>query len=224
MSLKLYIGNRNYSSWSMRPWIALKWSGLDFSDEVRTIGGDVPGYGQARAAHILDVSPSGRVPVLHAGGERIYDSLAICEWIGEQVPELWPAESGARAMARSACAEMHGGFMGLRRELPMNMRRRMSAPPPYPDDAARDIDRVFALWSGLRARFGEGGPFLFGRRSIADAFYAPVVSRLRTYAISGTAAINDYIETISSDAAYREWETAALKETWDMPGIDGIYP
>jgi glutathione S-transferase len=223
MAAKLYIGNRNYSSWSLRPWLALKWAGIEFTDEVRRLGPDQPGYGQARAAHILEVSPSGRVPALHVDDEIIYDSLAICEWAAERAPSLWPADATTRALARSAAAEMHSGFQGVRMNLPMNMKRLMVAPPALPEVAATDLERLFALWGGLRARFGRGGQFLFGARSIADAMFAPVASRLHTYAIVGPAPIKAYIDAIRADGAYQEWEAAARAELWAMPNADGLY-
>jgi glutathione S-transferase len=223
MTAKLHIGNRNYSSWSMRPWLALKWSGIAFTDEVRPLSRDIPGMGQGRAAPILEVSPSGRVPALHVDGVVINDSLAICEWAAEKAPSLWPADANMRALARAATAEMHSGFMGLRRDLPMNVKRRLPAKPVISDDAERDLERLFALWRGARERFGAGGPYLFGARSIADAFYTPVAARLRTYAISSPGVIDDYVATLLSDAAFLEWEKGALTEPWAVQSWDEIY-
>jgi glutathione S-transferase len=217
----LYLGNKNYSSWSMRPFLALRWGGIAFEHEV--CGLTLEGWGQGRAANILAISPSGRVPALHTDGIVINDSLAICEWAAEQNPALWPADPKVRARARSAAAEMHSGFANLRRELPMNMKRVMSAPPALNEDVQRELARIFALWSDLRQSFGAGGPFLFGARTIADAFYAPIASRLRTYVIARAPVAAAYCNTIFEDAAFREWEDAALKETWINPNYDGMY-
>jgi glutathione S-transferase len=218
----LFIGNKNYSSWSMRPWLALKWAGLAFDEQVRRLGDDA-GYGFQRSAHILEISPSGRVPALHVDGVVIYDSLAICEWAAEQNKALWPADATTRALARAATAEMHSGFPALRRDLSMNIKRRLDKQPQWGDDTRRDLERVFALWQGARERHGDQGAFLFGARSIADAFYAPVCTRLRTYAVTMPDAVKAYCQTIFDDGAFREWEAAALKESWDLPATDGLY-
>lgn len=217
----LYLGNKNYSSWSMRPFLALRWGGIAFAEEMR--GLTLDGWGQGRAANILAISPSGRVPALHVDGVVISDSLAICEWAAEQNPQLWPADPKARARARSAAAEMHSGFANLRRELPMNMKRTMSAPPALNEDVQRELARIFALWSDLRETFGAGGPFLFGARTIADAFYAPIASRLRTYAIARAPVAAAYCDAIFQDAAFQEWNSAAVKEAWINPNYDGMY-
>jgi glutathione S-transferase len=218
----LYIGNKNYSSWSMRPWLALKWAGIAFKEDVRRLGADV-GYGQQLTPHILAISPSGRVPALHVDGVVIYDSLAICEWAAEQNEALWPADPAARALARSAAAEMHSGFQPLRRDLSMNIKRRMDREPDWPEETRRDLARLFSLWTGARTAYAGRGPFLFGERSIADAFYAPVATRLRTYAVPMPAVISAYCQTIFADAAYQEWEAGGLAETWNLPSADGLY-
>lgn len=223
MQPTLYIGNKNYSSWSMRAWLALKWAGIAFNEDVRPLGDQNPGYGKQRAAHILAVSPSGRVPALHIDGVVINDSLAICEWAAEQNDALWPADANTRALARSAAAEMHSGFQSLRRDLSMNMRRRMEREPDWPEDTRRDLERLFSLWAQARAAHGAGGPFLFGARSIADAFYAPVASRLRTYAVATPETVGAYCQTLYADPAYRTWEVGAFQEAWEMPAADGLY-
>ncbi len=205
----------------MRPFLALRWAGITFAEEVR--GLTLEGWGQGRAANILAISPSGRVPALHVDGVVINDSLAICEWAAEQNPALWPANKIARARARAAAAEMHSGFANVRRELPMNMKRTMAAPPPLNEDVQRELARIFALWSDLRESFGGGGLFLFGARTIADAFYAPIASRLRTYAIACPPVAAAYCSAIFEDAAFQEWEAAAVKETWINPNYDGMY-
>ncbi len=219
----LYLGNKNYSSWSMRPWLALRWGGIAFEEDVRPIS--VEAAIKGRAPHLVEVSPTGRVPALHIDGAVIVDSLAICEWAAEQNKKLWPADPVARALARAACAEMHSGLAALRRDLPMNMSRVRASAPALPEDAQRDIARVFTLWTGLRERFGAGGPFLFGaQRTIADAFYAPVVSRLITYAIARPAPVAAYCDAIAADGEYQSWAQAARTESWAMPDTDGIHP
>jgi glutathione S-transferase len=219
---KLYIGNKNYSSWSMRPWLALRWAGVAFDEEMRRLGEDA-GYGKQASAHILEISPSGRVPALHIEGAVIYDSLSICEWAAEQNKSLWPADPTARALARSAAAEMHSGFAAVRRDLSMNLKRRLEREPAWPDDTRRDLARLFALWGELRTKFSAGGPYLFGARSVADAMFAPVATRLRTYKVTTPEIVAAYCATIFADEAYQEWERAALQEPWALPGTDGLY-
>ncbi len=223
----LYVGNRNYSSWSMRPWLALTWSGLPFETRAIALGGD--GYGKGRMASVLAVSASGRVPALHVGATTVWDSLAISEWAAENAPEahLWPQDATARAVSRAATCEMHSGFDALRRELPCNLRRR--AAPSVPsrtsgEDVRRDLARIEALWEDLRSRFGRGGPYLFGARpTIADAFYAPVATRLRTYGVTiGGAQAKKYAEAILAEPAFLTWEKEALAETWTMPQWDAV--
>lgn len=216
----LYVGNRNYSSWSLRPWLALTWSGIAFETRVIPLGGE--GYGKGLTAEVLAVSPSGRVPALHAGETVVWDSLAISEWAAERAPQahLWPVDADARAVCRAATCEMHSGFPALRSQLPCNIRRR--AEPKVPsrtagEDVQRELARVEALWSQLRARFGEGGPYLFGARpTIADAFYAPVATRLRTYGVELAGAAQDYAEAILRDPAFVSWEKEAVAEPFAM--------
>lgn len=219
----LYIGNKNYSSWSMRPWLAMTWAGLDFEERVMPLGG--VGYGKSKIPEILAASPSGRVPALHVNGVVIWDSLAICEWAAEQRPgvALWPEDPVERAVARSAAAEMHSGFAAVRRDLSMNVRRRIAAAPPLPEDTQADITRIKELWGDLRRRFGAGGPFLFGRRCIADAMFAPVCTRFRTYAIGLDATAQAYCDAIFTDAAFGAWEKAAIAESWTIPVTDALY-
>jgi len=161
----LFIGNKNYSSWSMRPWLALKWGGIAFEERIIPLG--VEGYGQSQIKDVRAISPSGRVPALHVGGVVIHESLAICEWAAEQAPSLWPADALKRAEARAAASEMHAGFAALRRDMSCNIRRRLKAAPDWPADTRADLAQLFDLWGRLRA--AHGGPFLFGERSIADA-------------------------------------------------------
>jgi glutathione S-transferase len=217
----LYIGNKNYSSWSMRPWLALNWGGIAFQERIIPLGGE--GYGKSKIKDVLAVSPSGRVPALHLDGAVINDSLSICEWAAEQAPSLWPKDALLRAQARSAAAEMHSSFAALREALSMNVRRRLERAPPLNDDTRADIARLFELWTSLRAAHGANGPYLFGARSIADAMYAPVAARLRTYAIEAAAPVAAYCDTIFTDDAFRAWEQGAEAEPWTIEVTESLY-
>ncbi len=219
MKPTLFIGNKNYSSWSLRPWLALTWGGIDFDEKVIPLGGD--GYGSAKKPEILAVSPSGRVPALHVGGTVIWDSLAICEWAAEQNPALWPSDAAARAVCRSAAAEMHSGFGALRRDLSMNIRRR-AEPRVFAADTSHDITLVVSRWDELLARFAASGPYLFGARSIADAMYAPVCTRFRTYGVKLEGRPRAYADLMLADPAFRAWEQAAIAETWSIPSTDAL--
>jgi len=207
-ALTLIIGNKNYSSWSLRPWLLLKQAGIPFREHY------VPVRGEVWQSQILSLSPSGKVPALHDGALRIWDSLAICEYLAERFPEkqLWPADPAARAEARSVSAEMHSGFLGLRQNMFMNVRRRMPNRGRAPE-AMQDLERITAIWADCRERYRKDGPFLFGRFSIADAMYAPIPLRLQTYgvAISGVAA--DYAHTLLALPAMQEWVAGAHAET-----------
>src|SRR5262249_13902504 len=167
----LYIGNKNYSSWSMRPWLALTWGGVAFEERLLPLGG--PGHGIQQNPDVRAVSPSGRVPCLHADDLIIHDSLAICEWAAERAPRLWPTDPDSRALARAAVAEMHSGFTDLRRAMAMNIRRQLPRAPDWDAATRRDLTRLVTLWSELRTRFGGQKPYLMGARTIVDAFYAP---------------------------------------------------
>ncbi|HVY02789.1 MAG TPA: glutathione S-transferase family protein [Caulobacterales bacterium] len=217
----LHIGNKNYSSWSLRPWLALRWGAIAFDETLLRLGEE--GHGTQQNKAVLAVSPSGRVPCLHDGDLIVHDSLAICEWAAERAPALWPEDGDARALARAAAAEMHSGFADLRRALPMNIKRRMTRAPDWDDATRRDIARVISLWSELRTRFGGHQPYLFGARTIADAFFAPVAARFRTYAVTLPTAAQAYCETIFADDAFKEWERAAEEEVWGLPGADQVY-
>jgi glutathione S-transferase len=217
----LFIGNKNYSSWSLRPWLALKWGAIPFEERIIPLGGE--GYGRSQIKEVRAVSPSGRVPALHVGDGVVYESLAICEWAAEQAPSLWPADPIARAQARSAASEMHAGFFALRRDMSMNLRRRLEVEQDWPSDTREDLAQLFALWGDLRARFGGDGPFLFGQRSIADAMFAPVATRLRTYKVSAPQAAQAYCATIFADSAFQEWERAAEAETWTIEQTEKLY-
>lgn len=215
--LTLFIGNKNYSSWSMRPWLALTWSGLAFEERLIPLG---PRDGTRNAA-MAQISPTAQVPVLVLpDGQTLWDSLAICEWLAQECPQarLWPADRAQQALARCAAAEMHSGFAALRRDLPMNIRRRAPPRTLTPETTAQ-IARVVALWAHCQAC--AGGPYLFGARpTIADAFYAPVATRLRTYAIDLPPQAADYLAAILSDPAFRAWELAALAEDHAIPETD----
>jgi len=206
--LRLVIGNKNYSSWSMRPWVLLRQAEIPFEEvqlEFDASGASVIGiekYSRAR-----------KVPVLMVDGEPVWDSLAIAETVAELFPEkhLWPEDAKARRVARSACAEMHSGFQALRGKMPMNIKGSHAGKGLTPE-TQRDIDRIVALWSECRQSFGAGGTLLFGRFSIADAFFAPVVMRFRTYAVEVPRLAKEYCAAVEALAAVREWIEAARKE------------
>lgn len=216
MSLKLVIGNKNYSSWSMRPWVALKGAGIPFEEVV------IPLYtGPADKQRILDVTPSGKVPALIDGEVTVWDSLAIIEYAAERFPEaqLWPTDAGRRAHARSISAEMHSGFMPLRNECGMNLHRPVKA-KALSDDARSNVAHIDEIWSSCRARYGSGGPYLFGAFSGADAMFAPVVHRFRTYAIEVSPAARAYMDAMQADAAFRQWTEEGLAETLVIPRFE----
>ena len=216
----LYVGNQNYSSWSMRPWLVLRWAKLDF--ETRVVPLDGPGYLKRQVPQVLAVSPTGTVPVLHLGSDVIGDSLAISEWAAEQVPSLWPREPLVRAQARAAVCEMHSSFGALRSKLPCNIRRR-AEPRSHDAEVLRDVERVTAIWTSLRARFGAGGRYLFGESpTIADAFFAPVATRFRTYAVEINAEAQAYADALLQDPAFLEWEAEAIGETLTMTQWDSV--
>lgn len=209
MALTLAIGNKNYSSWSMRPWVALKATGIAFDEVV------IPLYtGAADKQRILNVTKSGKVPALVDGDITVWDSLAIIEYAAERFPEagLWPRDTASRAYARSVSAEMHSGFMPLRNECGMNIHRPVRA-KPLSDDAKANIARIQEIWIDCRARYGGQGPYLFGAFSAADAMFAPVVHRFRTYDIAVTGPARAYMETMQTNAAFEEWTRGALAET-----------
>ena len=204
MKPRLIIGNKNYSSWSLRPWLLMKEAGIDF-DEHRIVL-DTPTTKQ----EIAEFSPAGRVPVLHFGEFAVWDSLAICETVAERWPEakLWPDAAGERAHARAISAEMHSGFQMLRDCMPMNCRA-MGRIVSIPDELGTDIDRIISIWSECHKRYGDRGGWLFGRFSVADAMYAPVVLRLRTYGINLPESAGYYPHRLLESAAMQEWLAAA---------------
>jgi len=221
MALKLIIGNKNYSSWSMRPWIAMKVANIPFEETVISL--NAPNFKQV----VGPVSGTGKVPVLVDGDVRVWESLAILEYLAEKLPNagLWPADSAARAFARAISNEMHAGFLPLRRLMPMNMwrpviKRELTA------EAAANVQRIEAIWAESRARHAQksGGPYLFGRFGAADAMYAPVVARLHTYGIEVAAATRVYMDAVMGLPAWREWQAAALKETWVLAEDEVDWP
>jgi glutathione S-transferase len=219
MALTLVLGNKNYSSWSFRPWIALRVAGIPFEEVV------IPLYEPGSKEQILKYSPAGKVPVLIDGEVRVWESLAILDYVAERCPQarLWPADTAARAHARAIAAEMHSGFAPLRRHCPMNMWRP-AQPRDLPQDVAADVRRIDAIFTECRERFGQGGPFLFGAFGAADAMYAPVVSRLNTYAIAVGAATEGYKKAMMALPDWAEWRAAALTEPWIMPNAEVDWP
>ena len=217
--MKLIIGNKNYSSWSFRPWIGLKATGIAFDEEV------IPLYVEGSKEKILAHSPAGKVPVLIDNGTHVWESLAILEYAAEKFPEagLWPSDPAARAHARAIATEMHGGFAALRTECGMTMWRP-HLPKTLSDDAKANVARIQALWTDTRTRFGASGPFLFGRFCAADAMYAPVVSRFESYAIDVTAPVAAYMQAMMALPAWQEWRRAALAETWVLPQFEDFPP
>jgi glutathione S-transferase len=217
MALQLIIGNKNYSSWSLRPWLAMKVAGIPF-DEV-LISLDASDFKEQLTAH----SGSGKVPVLIDGDIRVWESLAILEYLAERFPGLWPAQEGARAHARAIAAEMHAGFLPLRRQLPMNIRRPVSK-RSLDDAAASDVSRIDAMWNTCRAKFTNTGPFLYGAFCAADAMYAPVVWRFHTYAVEVSATARAYMDAVMALPASREWRDASRREPWVLPHDEVDWP
>jgi glutathione S-transferase len=211
-TLTLVIGNKNYSSWSLRPWILLKHLGVAFQERL------VPLYRPGSREELLKCGPSGKVPTLLSGGLCIWDSLAICEYVAEVAGRGWPKDPAARAVARSVSAEMHSGFSDLRNAWPMNSRAHNRHVPVTPAVKA-DLDRVEAIWADCRGRFGtSAGRWLFGEYSVADAMYAPVVLRFNTYGTSAhfSDATRGYMKSVIEDPPMREWLEAAKGETWTL--------
>ena len=206
--LELVIGNKAYSSWSLRPWLVLKRVGAEFT-ETR-----VPLYVHGYKEELLKHAPSGKVPILKHGAVTVWDSLAICEYLAEIFPEagLWPTEPPARGLARAVSAEIHSGFTAIRNAMPFNCRAR-DRHVPIGAEVQKEIDRVLALWRDCRALYGKGGPWLFGRFSIADAMYVPIAGRFATYSVPLDAVTRSYVDAALDHPAVREWTAAALQET-----------
>jgi len=209
MTLKLVIGNKNYSSWSMRPWLALRANNIAFEEIF------IPLYtGEADKKRILGFTRSGKVPALLDGDVTIWDSLAIIEYAAERFPEarLWPEDRASRAHARAISAEMHSGFAALRNECGMNLHRPVGG-IALSADARADIARIQQIWIECRERYGQSGRFLFGAFGGADAMFAPVVHRFRTYDIEVDSNVRGYMDAMMALPAFREWTSAALAET-----------
>jgi glutathione S-transferase len=219
MSLHLNIGNKNYSSWSFRPWIAMKVAGIAFDEEVHSL--DAEDFKE----RVTRISGTGKVPALADGKAQVWESLAILEYLAEKFPDagLWPADPAARAHARAIAAEMHAGFVPLRRALPMNMWRPVIRRALAPD-VQSNVRRIEAIWTDCRTRHGADGPFLFGRFGAADAMYAPVVSRFHTYDVEVNAAARAYMGAVMALPAWAEWRTAALQEPWVLPEDEVDWP
>jgi len=208
-SLTLVIGNKNYSSWSLRPWMLLRHLGQPFREILIPL--DTPQFKD----EVEKYGPSGRVPVLIHDHLTVWDSLAICEYIAELAGSGWPTDRAARAVARSVCAEMHSGFANLRMEWPMNARARNRRTPVTPG-LEMDLDRIDEIWNDCRRRFGASGPWLFGEYSIADAMYAPVVLRFKTYGAQISETARWYMATALEDPFLQDWVRAAQSEPWTL--------
>jgi glutathione S-transferase len=212
----LVIANKLYSSWSMRPWLLMRAFDIPFREVLVPFSS--PMHSPEWKAEIRRYVPSGTVPALADGEVAVWESLAIIEYLADRHPELaiWPRDLAARAMARSISCEMHAGFTALRRACPMNLGKRFAERDRGPAVAA-NVARIAELWTLARERFGEGGPFLFGAFSAADAMYAPVVTRLDTYSIAVDAVSRAYMDAVLLHPAFQEWRQAALQETWIVP-------
>jgi len=211
--LTLVIGNKNYSSWSLRPWLLLKHLQVPFEEVLIPL--DTPTTREDIEKH----SPSGRVPVLRHADITVWESLAICEYVAEVTGRGWPQAPAARAVARAVSAEMHSGFTNLRSLWPMNARAR-NRRTAMTAALEADIGRIDEIWNDCRARFGAAGPWLFGEYSIADAMYAPVVLRFNTYGAAISPAARWYMASVLEDAALQEWLQAAKHETWTNPASE----
>ena len=214
--LTLVIGNKNYSSWSLRPWLAMKKIGLDFR-EIR-----IPLNTPESKQKLLEHSPAGKVPILHHGDINIWESLAICEYIAENFDSsLWPQDHQARAIARSVSNEMHAGFNALRNCMPMNIRANLFGLGMNPQVQA-DIERIKTIWRDCRQLFGRNGNFLFGNFTIADAMFAPVVSRFVTYGVELNPVEQAYADTIWQLPEMQLWKDAASQEVETIPNVDEL--
>ena len=205
----LVIGNKNYSSWSLRPFMAMAMADIDFDEKFIR-------FGEPRfSREVKKISKAGQVPVLLHNGLTIWDTMSIMEYLAETWPDrnLWPKTKSARALARSACAELHAGFKNLRNACPMNLRRPQRAVPMNAAILA-DVARLESLWRQCRKEHGKGGPFLFGKFGIADAMFAPVVTRLETFDIKVAEDTQHYMNAVLATPAFHDWKAAALKEKW----------
>ena len=207
----MLVGNQNYSSWSLRPYMALAMAGIVFDKQmIRLL---VPGF----KAKLAKYNAAGKLPLLIHNGNTIWDTLAIIEYAAETWPDknIWPKNKKARAMARSVSAEMHSGFFAIRNACPMNLRRPIKLPPGGISAAVRaDVDRLEALWAQCRKLHGKGGPFLFGKFSAADAMFTPVATRLHTFAIPVKSATRAYMDALFATKAFVQWKAEAALEPW----------
>jgi glutathione S-transferase len=219
VALKLIIGNKNYSSWSFRPWIAMKATGIAFEEELIPL--ETPEF----RARLDAVSGTGKVPTLIDGDTRVWESLAILEHLADRFPDkkLWPSDPAARAHARAISSEMHAGFVPLRQNCPMNMWRPVLK-RDLGDDVKKNIARIDSMWSDCRRRYGQGGAFLFGAFGNVDAMYAPVVSRFHTYGIDVSPPSRAYMDAVMALPAWKEWSAAAVKEPWVLAKDEPDWP
>ena len=219
MSLHLVIGNKNYSSWTFRPWLAMKVACITFDETVASL--DAADF----KVRVLALGGSGRVPVLCDGDVRVWESLAILEYIAEKFPAagLWPENPAARAHARAVASEMHAGFVSLRRHLPMNIARPVKF-RALDNGSATDVARIDAIWTECRSKYGAGGPFLFGSFGAADAMFAPVVWRFHTYAVEVSSTALSYMRTMMALSSWNEWRDAARRETWVLAEDEVDWP
>lgn len=212
--MQLYIGNKNYSSWSMRPWLLMKVLGIDFDETV------VPLYVEGSAQRIKEFSPSGKVPCLVDGDITVWESLAIIEYLAGKLPDkgIWPNDPAARAHARAIASEMHAGFQPLRQACPMSITQRFQ-PKALPPNVLANVERIEQIWREARDRFADkaAGPFLYGAYSAADAMFAPIVSRLHSYGIDVGETTRAYMAAQMALPAWSEWVTAAARESWVLP-------
>jgi len=220
MSYTLLIGNKNYSSWSLRPWLLLRAFDVPFVEERHVF--DTPEF--AAEIQSRKRSPNGKVPVLIDGDIKVWDSLAISEYLAERHAGMWPADAAARAHARCACAEMHSGFQAVRNWMPMNVRRSYPIAVPR-EDVQKDIDRIQALWAEARDKFGSGGAFLYGKFSVADAYFAPVVFRFNTYDVKCSLVVTEYMKSMLAHPSMQQWidDSKAEKEIVDHEEPEHIY-
>ncbi len=219
MSLTLFIGNKAYSSWSLRSWLLMRALDIPFEEWI------TPLYVEGSREKMLAVTPTGKVPALRDGNFVVWDSLAIIEFLAEKFPDknVWPQVAAGRARARSLCAEMHSGFQALRQQCPTNFRRERRETPLELDVAGQaDLARLERIFTDTPALFGGGGPFLFGDFSAADAYFAPVVSRLDVYALPLTAPVRAYCDAVLGLSAFRDWRESAKAEEWNIERWEGV--
>jgi glutathione S-transferase len=216
VALTLVIGNKNYSSWSLRPWLALAHHKIAFEEVI------IPIHTPETPAAIAKYSPAGKVPVLIDGEATVWESIAILEHLAERFPDakLWPADFAARAHARAISSEMHSGFAALRVHCPMNLKRRKKR--PLTPEVEANVRRITEIWRDARARFGVGGEFLFGAFSAADCMYAPVATRFVSYEVEVDPVSQAYIDAIYRLPAFQDWKKAGLNETWTHSTSDAI--